>query len=104
MDVLEAQARAGRTVVASTHDLLCAAQRFQEAAFINGRVVATGPASWCSTNICSRRRTGDTCSSSRARGGTTLALDDAHHHDQAPGHERHFHERTVTRIGGRSWS
>ena len=44
MDVLEAQTRLGRTVVASTHDLLCAAQRFHQAAFINGRVIATGPA------------------------------------------------------------
>ena len=43
MDVLEAEARAGKTVIASTHDLICAAQRFHEAAFINGRVVATGP-------------------------------------------------------------
>ena len=31
------------------------------------------------------------CSSSRPDGGT-LALDDAHHHDQAPGHEQHFHD------------
>ena len=44
MDVLEAEARAGKTVIASTHDLICAAQRFHQAAFINGRVVATGPA------------------------------------------------------------
>jgi hypothetical protein len=25
-------------------------------------------------------------------GRTTIALDDAHHHDQPPGHEQHFHE------------
>ena len=42
MDVLEAEARAGKTVIASTHDLICAAQRFHQAAFVNGRVV--GPA------------------------------------------------------------
>ena len=44
MDVLEGEAHAGKTVIASTHDLICAAQRFQEAAFVNGRIVATGPA------------------------------------------------------------
>ena len=36
MDVLEAEARAGRTVVATTHDLACAAHRFQEAALVHG--------------------------------------------------------------------
>ena len=44
MDVLEAEARAGKTVVATTHDLACAAHRFQEAALVNRRIVATGPA------------------------------------------------------------
>ena len=48
MDVLEAEARAGKTVIATTHDLICAAQRFHQAAFINGRVVATDPPSWSS--------------------------------------------------------
>ena len=32
MDVLEAEARAGKTVIATTHDLICAAQRFHQAA------------------------------------------------------------------------
>ncbi len=44
MDVLEAEARAGKTVIATTHDLICAAQRFHQAAFLNGRIVASGPA------------------------------------------------------------
>src|ERR671931_2231117 len=44
MDVLEAEARSGKTVIATTHDLICAAQRFHEAAFIDGRLVAQGPA------------------------------------------------------------
>ena len=32
MDILEAEARSGKTVVATTHDLACAAQRFQQVA------------------------------------------------------------------------
>ena len=35
MDILEAEARRGRTVVATTHDLACAAQRFQRVVAIN---------------------------------------------------------------------
>ena len=85
------QTRAGKTVIASTHDLLCAAQRFHQAAFINGRVVATGPAQLVLDQDCWPRRTAATCSSCRAR-AARLALDDAHHHDQAAGHEHHFHE------------
>ncbi len=93
MDVLEAQTRLGRTVVASTHDLLCAAQRFHRGR-VHQRPASSrpGPPTWSSTNVCSRRPTAATCSSCQGDGGTTLALDDAHHHDQAPGHERHFHD------------
>jgi ABC-type Mn2+/Zn2+ transport system ATPase subunit len=43
MDVLEAEARAGKTVIATTHDLACAAHRFQEAVLVNRRIVATVP-------------------------------------------------------------
>ncbi len=93
MDVLEAQTRAGRTVVASTHDLLCAAQRFADAAFINGRVVATGPARLVLDQRLLAETYGGHVLILRGEGGsTTLALDDAHHHDQPPGHEQHFHE------------
>jgi ABC-type Mn2+/Zn2+ transport system ATPase subunit len=93
MDVLEAQARAGRTVVASTHDLLCAAQRFQQAAFINGRVVAIGPAQLVlDQRLLAETYGGHVLILQGEEGRTTLALDDAHHHDQAPGHEQHFHE------------
>ena len=42
MRILEAEAAAGRTVVATTHDLASAAHHFHQAAFINGRVVAFG--------------------------------------------------------------
>ena len=91
MDVLEAETRAGKTVIASTHDLILAAQRFHQAAFLNGRVIATGPAEL----ILNRNLLADTY------GGQVLVLpgdddrlilDDAHHHDQEEGGEHHFHE------------
>ena len=90
MDVLEAEVRSGRTVVATTHDLACAAQRFHQAAFVNGRVVATGPA-----NIVL-----DPGLLAATYGGHVIVLpagertviDDAHHHDEPPPGERHFHD------------
>jgi ABC-type Mn2+/Zn2+ transport system ATPase subunit len=92
MDVLEAEARAGKTVIASTHDLICAAQRFHQAAFINGRIVATGPAEM----VLDRQLLSDTYGGHvlvlPGDDGARLVLDDAHHHDQAPGGESHYHE------------
>ena len=92
MDVLEAEARAGKTVVASTHDLICAAQRFHQAAFVNGRIVATGP----SELVLDRQLLSDTYGGHvlvlPGDDGGRLVLDDAHHHDQSPGGERHYHE------------
>jgi ABC-type Mn2+/Zn2+ transport system ATPase subunit len=91
MDVLEAEARAGKTVIASTHDLICAAQRFHQAAFINGRVVATGPAEM----VLDRQLLSDTYGGHvlvLPDDGGRLVLDDAHHHDEAAGGERHFHD------------
>ena len=92
MDVLEAEARAGKTVIASTHDLICAAQRFHQAAFVNGRIVATGPAEL----VLDRQLLSDTYGGHvlvlPGDDGGRLVLDDAHHHDQAPGGESHYHE------------
>ena len=94
MDVLEAEARAGKTVIASTHDLICAAQRFHQAAFLNGRVVATGPAEM----VLDRQLLSDTYGGHvliLPGDGDRLVLDDAHHHDEAAGGERHFHDEGV---------
>ena len=44
MRILEAESKAGRTVIATTHDLASAAHHFHQAAFVNGRIVAFGPA------------------------------------------------------------
>jgi manganese/iron transport system ATP-binding protein len=93
MDILEAEARRGRTVVATTHDLACAAQRFQRVAMINRRVVAHGPASLVlDSSLLARTYGGHLLFLS---GGTVL-LDDAHHHDQPAGEgEQHYHDDAV---------
>jgi ABC-type Mn2+/Zn2+ transport system ATPase subunit len=93
MEVLEAEARTGKTVIASTHDLLAAAQRFHEAAFINGRVIATGPAAM----VLDRQLLSETYGGHvliLPGDGERLVLDDAHHHDQEEGGEHHFHEHS----------
>jgi ABC-type Mn2+/Zn2+ transport system ATPase subunit len=90
MDILEEQARMGRTVVATTHDLMCAAERFQRVVAINGTVVAHGPSSLVlDRDLLARTYGGHILVLDEA----TVALDDAHHHDQpATGKEHHFHE------------
>jgi ABC-type Mn2+/Zn2+ transport system ATPase subunit len=94
MDVLEAQARAGKTVIATTHDLICAAQRFHQAAFINGRLVAAGPANLVLDTELLAETYGGHVLVLPGEGGQRLIIDDAHHHDQAPTGERHFHEES----------
>ncbi len=93
MDVLEAEALSGRTVVATTHDLACAAHRFQEVALVNRRIVATGPAKdlVLDQRLLAETYGGHVLVMPDLTGGA-LILDDAHHHDEAAGGERHFHE------------
>jgi ABC-type Mn2+/Zn2+ transport system ATPase subunit len=91
MDVLEAQARSGKTVIATTHDLICAAQRFHQAALINGRLVAQGPANL----VLDQRLLSETYGGHvliLPGDGGRLVVDDAHHHDQPPAGEPHFHD------------
>jgi ABC-type Mn2+/Zn2+ transport system ATPase subunit len=89
MDILEAEARRGKTVVATTHDLACAAQRFQQVAAVNRTIIAHGPSSLVlDPDVLARTYGGHLL----VLGGQTVVLDDAHHHDDAPGGERHFHE------------
>lgn len=90
MDLLEAQAARGKTVVATTHDLACAAQRFQQVLAINRTVVAHGPSNLVlDADVLSRAYGGHLL----VLQGGTVVLDDAHHHDDAAPGERHFHER-----------
>ena len=90
MDVLEGEARAGRTVVATTHDLACAAHRFHQAAFVNGRIVATGSADIVLDPELLAATYGGHVIVLPA--GERTVIDDAHHHDDAPAGERHFHD------------
>jgi ABC-type Mn2+/Zn2+ transport system ATPase subunit len=89
MDILEAEARSGKTVVATTHDLACAAQRFQQVAAVNRTILAHGPSSLIlDPEVLARTYGGHLL----VLGGQTVVLDDAHHHDEAPAGERHYHE------------
>jgi len=77
-------------VIATTHDLACAAQRFQRVAMLNRRVVAHGPASLVLDGELLARTYGGHLL--QLPGGTVL-LDDAHHHDQPAGEgEQHYHD------------
>ncbi len=90
MDILEAQAERGKTVVATTHDLACAAQRFQQVLAINRSVIAYGPSNLVlDASVLARAYGGHLL----VLEGRTVVLDDAHHHDGAAPGERHFHER-----------
>jgi manganese/iron transport system ATP-binding protein len=91
MDVLEAEARSGKTVIATTHDLICAAQRFHQAAFLNGRLVAQGPANLVLDQQLLSETYGGHVLILPGDGGH-LVVDDAHHHDQPPAGEPHFHD------------
>lgn len=95
MDVLEAEARAGKTVVATTHDLACAAHRFQETALVNRRIVASGPARdlILDQRLLAETYGGHVLVLPDLTGGAVL-IDDAHHHDEAAGGEQHYHEET----------
>jgi ABC-type Mn2+/Zn2+ transport system ATPase subunit len=99
MDVLEAEARAGKTVIATTHDLLCAAQRFHDAAFINQRLVSVGPAATVFDQRLLAETYGGHVLILQGELGTTVALDDAHHHDEAAGGDVHYHEGGDRRRG-----
>ncbi len=91
MDVLEAEARQGKTVVATTHDLACAAHRFQQAVLINRRIVAAGPANLIlDQRLLAETYGGHVLVVPGLPNGSVL-LDDAHHHDESGG-ESHFHE------------
>jgi manganese/iron transport system ATP-binding protein len=93
MDVLEAEARAGKTVVATTHDLAGAALRFHDAALVNRHIVASGPAKdlVLDQRLLAETYGGHVLVLPDLTGGT-FVLDDAHHHDEPAGREPHYHE------------
>jgi len=94
MAVLDAEARSGKTVIASTHDLASAAQHFRSIVAVNGTVVAQGDASLVlNSDVLLRTYGGHLL----FVGERAMLLDDAHHHDEAPAGEVHHHEGTPGR-------
>ncbi len=89
MAILDAEARAGKTVIATTHDLASAAQHFRSIVALNRTVVAHGDASLVlDPDVLLRTYGGHLL----YVGDRAVLLDDAHHHDQAAGGEVHHHE------------
>jgi ABC-type Mn2+/Zn2+ transport system ATPase subunit len=93
MDVLDAEARSGKTVVATTHDLAGAAIHFRDVALVNRRIVAAGPAKALvlDQRLLAETYGGHVLVLPDLTGGT-LILDDAHHHDEPAGRESHYHD------------
>jgi ABC-type Mn2+/Zn2+ transport system ATPase subunit len=89
MDLLEAEAKRGKTVIATTHDLACAAQRFQRVLAVNRTLIAHGPSSLVlDPSVLARIYGGHLL----ILGGQAVVFDDAHHHDEPARGEAHFHE------------
>ncbi len=98
MRVLDAEARAGKTVIASTHDLASAAEHFRSIVAINGTIVAQGDASLVlDTDVLLKTYGGHLL----FVGDRAVLIDDAHHHDEAAGGEIHHHDGGDTSPGRR---
>ena len=89
MELLAGESAAGKTVIATTHDLAAASRHFERVVGVNRQIHADGPVSLL----------GDPDVLARTYGGHLLVvgdrgvlLDDAHHHDSERGAERHFHD------------
>ena len=89
MALLADEAAAGKTVVATTHDLAAASRHFTTVVGVNRRVTASGPVSILNDPDVLARTYGGHLLIIGERG---VLLDDAHHHDAASGGERHFHD------------
>ncbi len=90
MALLRAETAAGKTVVATTHDLPAAAEHFDTVIGVNRTITVIGPAeSVLDPETLARTYGGHLLVLGASR---AVVLDDAHHHDATSGHERHFHE------------
>ena len=85
MNILDAEAARGRTVIATTHDLACAAQRFHDVVALAGRVVAYGAAQLVLDREVLEKTYGGHLVP--LAGGGVVLLDDPHHEHGA--HEGH---------------
>jgi ABC-type Mn2+/Zn2+ transport system ATPase subunit len=89
MDLLAAESAAGRTVVATTHDLAAASRHFERVVGVNRRIHADGPVSLLNDpDVLSSTYGGHLL----VIGERGVLLDDAHHHDSESGSERHYHD------------
>ncbi len=89
MALLAIEAEAGRTIVATTHDLAAVSRHFAQVVAVNRRIVACGDVGLVrDPDILARTYGGHLL----VLGERAVLLDDAHHHDSASGSERHFHE------------
>jgi ABC-type Mn2+/Zn2+ transport system ATPase subunit len=94
MAILQAESARGRTVIASTHDLGCAASCFGKVIAVNRRVIADGPAAMILDPAILRATYGGHVVILE---GPAVLLDDAHHHDHELAGEVHYHEGTPSR-------
>ncbi len=91
--ILADRTRAGKTVLASTHDLGAAAHHFAQVIAVNRTLIAAGPASLVLDLDVLSRTFGGHLLELRGR---TVILDDAHHHDsEAPGEPHHHHDEGI---------
>jgi ABC-type Mn2+/Zn2+ transport system ATPase subunit len=89
MSLLAAEAEAGRTVVATTHDLAAMSRHFAEVVAVNRRVIASGSVELVrDPDVLARTYGGHLL----VLGDRAVLLDDAHHHDTPSGIEEHYHE------------
>ncbi|TMB51042.1 MAG: metal ABC transporter ATP-binding protein [Chloroflexi bacterium] len=94
MALLASETSAGRTAIATTHDLAAAAEHFTTVVALNQRVIAVGASSLVlDPDVLSRTYGGHFL----VLGNQAVVMDDAHHHDSASGGEQHYHERPERR-------
>ena len=94
MALLASETAAGRTAIATTHDLAAAAEHFTTVVALNQRIIAVGPSSLIlDPEVLSKTYGGHLL----VLGNQAVVMDDAHHHDSASGGEQHYHERPERR-------
>lgn len=94
MALLASETEAGRTAIATTHDLAAAAEHFTTVVALNQRVIAVGPSSLIlDPEVLSKTYGGHLL----VLGNQAVVMDDAHHHDSESGGEQHYHERAERR-------
>jgi len=94
MALLASETAAGRTAIATTHDLAAAAEHFTTVVALNQRIIAVGPSSLVlDPDVLSKTYGGHLL----VLGNQAVVMDDAHHHDSASGGEQHYHERPERR-------